>query len=140
LKRAFVDSGVLIAAAIGTAEISLPSREILDDPDREFVSSDFVRLEVSPKAIYHHRDPEAQFYAVFFESVAIWVPVAQPLIDLAYAQACQYGLSALDALHVAAAEISNCDEMITTEKPGRPIHRVAGLRVVSIYPTAASSV
>jgi predicted nucleic acid-binding protein len=139
LKRTFIDSGVLIAAAIGTPDISSRAREVLDDPDREFVSSDFVRLEVSPKAMYQRRDGEAAFYAAFFHSVAVWVPVSDGLINLAFDQATRFGLSALDALHVAAGMESNCEELVTTEKPGRPMHRVGMVQVVSIYPDPRNS-
>lgn len=136
MKRTYVDSGVLIAAAIGAPAVSAAGWEILDDPERKFVSSDFVRLEVSPKAIYHRQEAEAAFYTAFFESVSIWVPVSPSLTVLAYDLACRFGLSALDALHVAAARVSDCDELVTAEKPGKPIHRVEGVRVVSIHPSA----
>jgi len=51
-KRTFLDTGVLIAAALRTEETALQALQILDDPDREFVSSIFVKLEVLPKTIY----------------------------------------------------------------------------------------
>ena len=44
--RTFVDSGVLITAARGSGESAHDALAILDDPDREFVSSFFIRLEV----------------------------------------------------------------------------------------------
>lgn len=136
MTRTFVDSGVLIAAAIGTAEISVPAREILDDPDREFALSDLVRLEVSPKALYFRRDEEAAFFAAFFEAVSNWVAVTDELTRLAFEQACRFGLSELDALHVAAATLTDCEELVTAEKPGKPIHRVDLVRVLSIHPVA----
>jgi uncharacterized protein (DUF433 family) len=45
--------------------------EILDDPDRTFATSDFVRLEVLPKSIFHRRELESAFYEVFFAEAAI---------------------------------------------------------------------
>lgn len=48
-KRTFLDSGVLMAAARGTDDTALLALQILDDPDRKFVSSFFVKLEVLPK-------------------------------------------------------------------------------------------
>jgi hypothetical protein len=53
LKRTFLDSGVLISAARGTDNTALNALQILDDSDRAFVSSIFVKLEVLPKAIYN---------------------------------------------------------------------------------------
>jgi len=117
-------------------EIFGPAMQILDDDDREFVSSDFVRLEVSPKAVYHRQGTEVAFYAAFFDTVSVWVPPSETLVHNAYELACQFGLNALDALHVAAARLSRCDDLVTTERPGKPIYRVNGLQLVSIYPAA----
>jgi hypothetical protein len=44
----------------------------------------------------------------------------------------QSGLSGFDAFHVIAAALSRCDELITTERPGKAIHRTRKIRVVSI--------
>src|SRR5262249_39592331 len=67
-----VDAGVLIAAARGTMDVSAAAMAILDDPDRSFASSAFVRLEVLPKAVYHRRSEEAEFYLEFFRAVTHW--------------------------------------------------------------------
>jgi predicted nucleic acid-binding protein len=45
------------------------------------------------------------------------------------------GLSALDALHVAAAIATGSTELVTSEKPGKPIHRLRRVSVRSIYPS-----
>jgi predicted nucleic acid-binding protein len=58
--------------------------------------------------------------------------VTELLTDLAYEEACTLGLSALDALHVAAAALSHCEEIVTTEKPFKPIHRFKAARVASL--------
>jgi hypothetical protein len=42
----FVDAGMLIAAARGRSAISAEAIAILDDPERSFASSEFIRLEV----------------------------------------------------------------------------------------------
>ncbi len=47
---------------------------ILDDPDREFVSSNFVRLELLPKAVYNRNQSEIQFLETFFKAVTEWAP------------------------------------------------------------------
>jgi predicted nucleic acid-binding protein len=44
----------------------------------------------------------------------------------------QYGLSAVDALHLAAAVRQGAGEFITAEKPGKPMFRVRGIAVKSI--------
>jgi predicted nucleic acid-binding protein len=40
-----------------------------------------------------------------------------------------YGLAAMDALHVAAALQIQADELITTEKPTKPMHRVREIQI-----------
>jgi predicted nucleic acid-binding protein len=49
-----------------------------------------------------------------------------------YVLACRYGLSAVDALNVAAAISLKADEFVTTEKPSKPMYRVPNLRFVTI--------
>jgi predicted nucleic acid-binding protein len=106
---------------------------ILDDPDREFVTSDFVELEVLPKAIYNRKDDEADFYRTFIAAAQDIVRSSQALVTQAKAEAEQAGLSAVDALHVAAARFSRCDELVTTERPTSPLFRVTGLAIATIH-------
>jgi predicted nucleic acid-binding protein len=121
LKRTFLDSGVLISAARGTDNTALNALQILDDSDRAFVSSIFVKLEVLPKAIYSGFHEEAVFYQSYFENdVDLWVSFSDELAETAQQQARKFGLSALDALHVATAISARVDEFITTEKRESP--------------------
>lgn len=130
----FVDSGVLIAAARGTHEVSEQAFEILDDPERTFASSDFVRLEVLPKAIYNQQTIEAEFYEAFFKSVTSWACADNGIVEQALIEASSFGLAAMDALHVAAAVQLGADELVTTEKPTKPIHRTSSVTTRSIHP------
>ena len=52
MTRTFLDAGVLIAAARGSGIIPVRAHAILDDPERTFVTSDYIRMEVLPKALY----------------------------------------------------------------------------------------
>jgi predicted nucleic acid-binding protein len=133
MKRTYVDSGVLIAAARGIDAIAQRAMNILDDPEREFVSSVFVKLEVLPKSIYHHQAIEVEFYTTFFDSVAVWADNFARIAELAYKEACQTGINALDALHIAAAASVGVEEFITSERPTKPLHRAKTVRIVSIY-------
>lgn len=103
--------------------------EILQDPESSFASSAYVVLEVLPKASFHRRQEELAFYEGFFEVVRYWAPVGPSLMRHAMKVASRAGLSALDALHVAAALAVGADEFVTTEKPGKPIHRVQAITV-----------
>ena len=38
----------------------------------------------------------------------------------------------MDALHVAAAILLGADQIVTTEKPGKPIYRADALHVVHV--------
>ncbi|MBI2921575.1 MAG: type II toxin-antitoxin system VapC family toxin [Planctomycetes bacterium] len=128
----FVDADVLIAAARGTPDISDAAIAILEDPDRTFASSDFIRLEVLPKSTFTGRDEELAFYEEFFAGVTAWPPDANDVVRVALGEAKRSGLSALDALHVAAARVVGAEELVTGEKLGRPIHRTNLVRVVSL--------
>jgi predicted nucleic acid-binding protein len=133
LTRTFLDAGVLIAAARGNEPSSRRAFEVLDDARRSFVSSPFVCLEVLPKAIFNKRLAEVAFYEAYFGSVEAWVTPDQELLEDASRLAARFGLSAIDALHVAAATMASVDELVASEKPGRPIHRVSSLAVKMIH-------
>lgn len=130
--RTYVDSGVLITAARGNAILSQPAVDILSDTTREFVSSEWVKLEVLPKARYFERQSEINFYDLFFGRVNIWVPFGPDLLTTAMEEASASGLSAVDAIHVVLAAVSGCEELITSEKATSAIHRTTRVRIVSI--------
>lgn len=132
-RKTYIDSGVLIAAFRGEDDIAVRALEILDDSNREFVSSEFVKLEVLPKPIHGKRQDEVDFYEAFFKQVAYWAQPLDEVVDVGLQQAKLHGLSAVDALHVAAALITRADDLITTEKATKPIVcRVSGIQVISI--------
>jgi hypothetical protein len=133
----FVDAGVLIAAARGRTDVSAQAMAILDDPDRSFASSDFIRLEVLPKAIFNGKSAEADFYIEFFRSVSHWPLNADAVVRHAYELGVKFGLAALDALHVAATISAGAEELVTTEKRGKPPHRTTGIRIHSIQAAPA---
>ncbi|RRR74139.1 MAG: type II toxin-antitoxin system VapC family toxin [Candidatus Viridilinea halotolerans] len=132
MTTTYIDANVLIAAARATDELAERALSYLDDPQRSFVSSAFVRLEVLPKPIYLQRRDEAAFYTTFFSAVTAWGPITTKLIEHADQLASTYGLSALDAIHVASALALQAEELITAERHEKPIHRVRDLRVISI--------
>ncbi len=132
MPRPFVDAGVLIAAARGQGAVAAKAMDILDDPDREFASSPFVRLEVLPKAVYHKNVDEADFYEAFFNSVTHWADALEQIVPHAYQEACSLGLAAMDALHVAAAVSVGAAELVTTEEPHKPLHRTTAVKVTCI--------
>ncbi len=132
--RTFIDSGVLIAAATGGQNLFERAFTVLDDPDREFITSDFVRLETVPKARFHKNEDEVRFYEEFFQAAAQSVDASKELVSLAQTEAETSGLNATDALHVVAACWAAADELVTSEKPQKLIFRTNSLPVKTIYP------
>lgn len=132
MKKSFIDSGVLVTAARTVGELSEKAVSILEDPEREFDKSEFIKLEVIPKAVYNKQNKEAEFYETFFNNVTYWAPDLNKIVQDAYQIGGQYGLAAMDALHIAAALSIGAEEFITTEKPTKPMFRVSGINVISI--------
>jgi len=131
VKRTYLDSGVLLAACKGMDKLSLQAMRALDEPEREFLVSDAVWLEVMPKAIYERQRKEAAFYEAIF-AAAEKLPWNLTTLDHAAGLAQQYGMAAMDAIHVAHALDARVDELLTAEKPGKPMFRTLGLAVRSI--------
>lgn len=137
--RTYVDSSVLIEAHRAIGPLAGTALAILNDPSRRFVTSEFVRLEVLPKAAYYQRVAEVTFYNEFFAVVTRSVAITRSLVNVALQRAETFGLSAVDALHVAAAEMARADELVTAERPTSPLMRVTTIPVVSLHPRAADS-
>lgn len=131
MRTTFVDADVLIAAAKGTEELSAPALAALADSRRTFVCSDYLKLEVLPVATFFDRIEIVEFYEAFFDDATRWVSSSPELSRRALELACHYGLGAVDALHVAAAEATGA-ELITAEKPTKPMLRVGSIEVTSI--------
>jgi predicted nucleic acid-binding protein len=129
----YIDSGVLLSATNGAGLIAEKALEILSDSQRVFAASEFVRLEVSPKAVYHQQTEEYQFYEEFFNDVIYWANDLTYIVQESYKIASRYGLAAMDALHVAAAFSIGAEDLITTEKKTKPMHKVIGIKVISIF-------
>lgn len=132
--RTFIDAGVLIAAARGAHDLAEKALDVLDDPDRHYVTSDFVKLEVLPKAVFNQQAAEEEFYRTFFDNARRTVKSSTALVAAAQVEAEKTGLSAIDALHVAAAKRANCKELVTTEKPTKPLFSVTNISVTTIRP------
>lgn len=132
--RTFVDSGVYLAAWKLTDTVATQRAiDVLVDPARARVYTPFVALEVLPLAVHHARHDEVAFYTDQFSRCVRASVEHGRLIAHAEAVAGRDGLSAMDALHIAAAELSHCTEFVTMEKPTGPFARVRMVKVVSLY-------
>jgi predicted nucleic acid-binding protein len=128
----FIDTGVLITATRGQGENCDHALAILQDPDREFASSPFLKLEVLPKAIYNRQSEEIEFYEAYFDAVTYWARDLESIVTAAYQEMAASGLGAMDALHVAAAVMLGATEFITSEKSTKSIFRTSSIRILSI--------
>ncbi|MCU1270930.1 MAG: hypothetical protein JWN74_2224 [Acidobacteriaceae bacterium] len=135
----YIDSGVLICAAQGKRNVAALALPFLADSSREYVTSDYVRLEVLPKATFHKRAAEVAFYNLFFTTAARSIPTSEALLEYALEEACKTGIHGIDAVHIACAVFAGADEFITSEKTNKPVHRTKLLKVVSIFPAGTSN-
>ncbi len=134
----YIDSGVLIFAAQGKTEAAALALPFLGDPNREYVTSDYVRLEILPKATFHKRAEEVAFYDLFFTTTTRSIATSEALLKYALEEACRTGIQGLDAVHIACAAFAGAEEFITSEKTNTPIHRTKLVKVVSIFPARAA--
>ena len=130
--RTYVDTGVLIAAFQGTHSLSAKALAIVDDEEREFIVSDFLRLETLPKPAFHNRKDEVEFMETFFGGAVSEVDVSPRLTASAISLAAALDIAPMDSLHVAAAICGGASEFVTTEKPRKPMFRVSGIKVTTI--------
>ena len=129
----YLDASVLIAAVRGQGDLGTRALAVLDDPNRTFAASIFLKLEVLPQARFHKRGPEVAFYERFFAAVSTWAPDATALAEASLVEASTYGIEAMDALHVAAAAATGAQQLLTLEKTTRAIHRARAVKVISLY-------
>lgn len=132
LRRTYVDSCVLIAAYQGTQEISCASLSVLDDPNRRFVVSSYIELEVLPKPLFYNRADEVAFMRQFFAAASERVETSLEIIGDAVTFAATYDLSPMDALHASIARTANVDELVTLERCNKPLLRVRHPNVVTL--------
>lgn len=132
LIRTFLDSGVLIAAFKGGPALAAPAAAMLNDPNRIFLSSPFVRLEVSPKALFSKQEREYRFYQRYFRR-SVMPDDLEAILRAASRECGRAGVGAMDGLHLAAARLLKADEFITTEKTTKSIHRSKLVKVVYLY-------
>ena len=130
--RTFPDSGVLITAFKGAPQLRELALKILEDPDRVFLTSPFVRLEVLPKAIFNKQADETRFYERFFARSVVATNI-NAILTLGEKEAARSGVGPMDSLHIAAARLLKSDVFITTEKPNKSIHRTSLVKVVYLF-------
>jgi predicted nucleic acid-binding protein len=127
MRRTYLDSSVVIQAVQGVDDDKTGT--LLEDREREFVAASILKLELLPQPTFHKRKAELAFLEDFFARVVDWCQASEELVSAALAEARAVPLSAADAIHVAAAKRLKADELITAERPGKPLHKARGLKV-----------
>jgi len=133
VTRTFLDSGILLTGWKGKERDRDQALKVMEDPEREFVSSQIVRLELVPKPAYFQNKDELAFYQAYFSELKGEEKLSAELGDKALALGSRFGLSAADALNVAAAIRQGAREFITTEFSGKPLFRVSEIKVRSLF-------
>ncbi len=124
-KRTYLDTGVLRAAYNGEHKLFEAAFAVIDDPDREFVITDFLKLELLPKPTYFKNTDEVNFYNDFFANAVETLETTPVKTSAALGIACAYGLSAIDAIHLQTAVEASIAEFVTTEKTTKPFFRIS---------------
>jgi predicted nucleic acid-binding protein len=136
MKRTYIDASVLIAAFQGEEKMAYRALQVLDDPNRRFVVSDYLRLEVLPKPTFYKRQEEVEFMQAVFKKAEENLSTSPELTGHALGIASKYDMTPMDALHVGAAAIAGVEELVTMEKPTKPMCRVTEVRVISLHSEA----
>jgi predicted nucleic-acid-binding protein len=136
MKRTYIDANVLIAAFQGEESVAQRAFQVLDDPDRKLVVSDYLRLEVLPKPTFHQQREEVEFMQSILDQ-AENVLSTSDLTGKSLEFANKYDLTPIDALHVGASAVAAVDELITMEKPTKPMCKVREINVKSLHSSKA---
>ena len=122
--RTYVDSNVILSAWNGELPLHEESLAILADQDRDFLSTSLVELETVAHATFGHRQKEVEFLRMYFDVIVTdTTTVGEDLVSEANEIACATDAGGIDAMHIAAAKRLKADQLITREKPTKPMHR-----------------
>jgi hypothetical protein len=104
---------------------------VLSEPDLEFWYSPLRELEVILQATHQKRKLEIEFYREYFKNGDCFGDLNR-IFEIGKPEALKHGIPVIDALHVAAANLSRCELLFTTESPTKPMFRTKLVKVASI--------
>jgi len=136
MTRTFLDSGILLTGWKGQEIDRDKARALMEDPEREFVAYQTLRLELFPKSSFFKSRSETAFYSGYFNRIKGEERLSEGLVDEAMKLGMEHGLAAADALNLAAAFRQGPSEFIITELPGGPLFRAKRIRVISLHAAA----
>ena len=133
--RTVIDSCVLRVAFDGVeGESNKKALEVLDDTNREFIAVDFVALETIPVPTFNKKYDQVLLFQSFFDDAPFRAEVSSDTTTLAIRLASEHGIGPIDALIVSSAIIGGADELITMEKPTKPMFKVKEVKITSLQP------
>ncbi len=104
---------------------------VLSEPNVEFWYSPLLRLEAILQPSHYRFVLELEFYKEYFKHANCYGNLDRTF-EIGEAEAIKHGIPVIDALHVAAASLSRCKLLITSEKTTKPIFRTKLVTVASI--------
>lgn len=110
--RIYLDACMLIELIEGEADRQLRLKAAIRG--KHIIASELLRLESQIKAIRENQQEYLARYESFFIHCQ-FAPLDRPLFDYATMLRVQYRLKTPDALHLAAAVQSGCDEFWTND-------------------------
>jgi predicted nucleic acid-binding protein len=131
MNRVFVDTGVLITAFRGELEMREHALTVLSEPEYEFWYSPLLRLETTLQPFHNNRKAEMTFYQEYFKHAQCFGDLNR-IFEIGEPDAMKHGIPVMDALHIAAANLSRCKVLFTTEAPTKPLFRTKLVKVASI--------
>jgi predicted nucleic acid-binding protein len=129
----YLDANVLITAQAGKADLAERAFSIIGDSSRTFAASIFLKLELLPNS----RGKQLEFYEEYFGQVGVMADDLRKITQSALVEGRAHGVAALDALHLAAAASVGA-ELITFERPTKPLFRSSLVKVTSLHPDATN--
>src|SRR5260221_243467 len=119
--RTFLDSNILLAAYNAREPESEAALAIMLEGHREFVGSDYLKLELYPFAVRANDPDQVEFFDRYFAALVQLVETSPVLVGNALTLAGRYGLGAGDALLARAAMDAAAREFVTKEAPTKPL-------------------
>ena len=107
------------------------AQAILLNPTFEFWYSPLLKMEMLLQPTLEGRKQELAFYGEYFSRANCYGDLDRTF-EIGWKDALKHGIPVIDALHVAAASLSRCSFLFTSEGPTKPMFRTKLTRVISI--------
>jgi len=133
--RSYLAPDLIIASVLRmNTKLTRYILSLLEDPERRFITGDYVELETLTALRYKKQKERLEFARMFF-CKSEYVNSTNRILVRATDLASNYGLSAMESLHAASALYAGADDLLTLEKPGKTLFRIPPyvLKIVSLH-------